>query len=728
VIARLGAKFAPAWASTLARLSLRLRGVVVVVLTAAALGAFWTLILGQLDALRAALLNTAERDARALASAVAGHAARSLRAIEHALADIDAEMYRNLGVIDLTEYVERRRDLVGLLDAVIIYDEDGQPIEASRIDGLAGQAVADRRDFVALQRGQPGALALGAPLKHPESGAWLIPFGRRLDWSDGSFRGALVAYARSDFFQRFYLSIDIGPEGLVALHSVGGALLALPDRAADAIGRAETGHPLMEKARAGAAGTHRGPGLVDGVPRLHGFVPIDGHPIVASVGLAEATVLAPYEAQRQSLVWQAAGASVLATALAALLFLQFGGRERDRTDRERADQRIRDAIDRMNDAFMLLDPDDRVQLYNERLLAFFPELAGTTSIVGLTFEQLLRRAIEGGGVTHRARGDIETWFAWRMERHRMKDAPFEQHVGPDRWLLTSERATSDGGTVIVWTDITRLKQQEQALREKEEQRERVIKELEAARAAAEAANLAKSNFLANISHELRTPLNAIIGFSDVMRGQMLGPMGTQRYVDYASDIHGSGRHLLALINDILDMARIEAGKMQLYRERVDIADLAHSCARMVAGLAQEAQIDMTVTAAERDLVIDGDARALRQVLLNLLSNAVKFNRAGGKVSVGARREGNQVMLTVTDTGIGIPKEDLGRIGLRFVRVESPDTRKVEGTGLGLSLSRALVELHGGTLEIASTEGEGTTVTVRLPVAATPAAGAQAAAS
>jgi two-component system cell cycle sensor histidine kinase PleC len=226
--------------------------------------------------------------------------------------------------------------------------------------------------------------------------------------------------------------------------------------------------------------------------------------------------------------------------------------------------------------------------------------------------------------------------------------------------------------------------------------------------------MSKSQFLANMSHELRTPLNAIIGFSDMMKGQLLGPIGSVRYIEYARDIHSSGTHLLSLINDVLDMSKIEAGRYTIHPEPLDAAEMLRTCERLVRVRASEAGVALGIAAAQ-ELPLSADARALKQILLNLLTNAIKFTPSGGSVSQSAGRENDGIVFRVSDTGCGIPAEDLPRIGRRFEQVDNALTRKGEGTGLGLALCRALVDLHGGTLTLESTVGVGTTVTVWLPL-------------
>lgn len=231
----------------------------------------------------------------------------------------------------------------------------------------------------------------------------------------------------------------------------------------------------------------------------------------------------------------------------------------------------------------------------------------------------------------------------------------------------------------------------------------------------EAANRAKSRFLATMSHELRTPLNAIIGFSEMMSAELLGPLGNKRYVDYAGSINESGRYLLDLINDILDMSKIEAGKYELVHEPVNVAKAIRLACHMVENSIRDKGLHLHFQNQNETVVIEADRRAFMQIMLNLLSNAVKFTEAGGSITITVTdHPENRVSISVTDTGIGIPADKLHRIGLPFEQVSSAMARGHGGTGLGLAITKKLVEMHDGELQIASTFGQGTAVSVIMP--------------
>jgi signal transduction histidine kinase len=247
------------------------------------------------------------------------------------------------------------------------------------------------------------------------------------------------------------------------------------------------------------------------------------------------------------------------------------------------------------------------------------------------------------------------------------------------------------------------------------EREATFSAVQRAKEEAESASRSKSEFLANMSHELRTPLNAIIGFSDVMAGEKFGPLGNERYVQYVHDVGDSGRHLLSLINDVLDISKVECGKLDLHEEAVDLAEIIDGSIRLMRQRAEAAQVSLTADVEASLPQLWADDRRIKQVVLNLLSNAVKFTPAGGSVSVRAFAGKDGLRFAVSDSGIGMDAAGI-ELALRpFGQVDSSLARKYSGTGLGLPLSKAIAELHGGTLEISSRPGEGTVVTVALPL-------------
>jgi len=383
-----------------------------------------------------------------------------------------------------------------------------------------------------------------------------------------------------------------------------------------------------------------------------------------------------------------------------------------------AETRLRDAIESVSEAFVLWDRAGRLLMCNSNYRQFF---------------SLEPRLLKPGA----SRETVERFAQLAVKQAQPKPdgrrGEREAELNDGRWVQISERRTADGGVVMTAADITAIKQQEEirrlneealqiavnGLEKSQEQLAELARKYEAEKIRAEGANKAKSEFLANMSHELRTPLNAINGFSEIMVGELFGPLGDRRYKDYAQDILNSGQHLLAVINDILDMSKIEAGKMNLKFDPTDLREVADDAVRLMRNRAESAGLQLTVDLPDMP-EIEADYRALKQILLNLLSNALKFTPRGGVVSVIGQplRDGrgvDRVRLGVRDTGIGISREDLDRLARPFEQVESQHSKTQQGTGLGLALTKSLVEMHSGVLQIESEPGQGTLVSVLLPV-------------
>lgn len=277
-------------------------------------------------------------------------------------------------------------------------------------------------------------------------------------------------------------------------------------------------------------------------------------------------------------------------------------------------------------------------------------------------------------------------------------------AGAEYWLYTRKAlvtvASGERFVVGIIYDIT--------------ERKRMEKDLVAAKLQAEDANRAKTQFLANMSHELRTPLNAVIGFAELIKDEMLGAINEPRYREYAEDIHSSGKHLLQIINDILDMTKVEAGTYRLNEDVCDIAKIVADAIGMVHNQAIQHEVNVRIEVPDDLPLLFADARCIRQILVNVVSNAVKFTPKGGDVAVSARLSDGAVAIVVADTGIGMSQDDIPRAFSPFRQLESSLGRKFDGAGLGLSLVKAMVDLHEGTLQVESQVGAGTTVTVRFP--------------
>jgi len=351
--------------------------------------------------------------------------------------------------------------------------------------------------------------------------------------------------------------------------------------------------------------------------------------------------------------------------------------EREIAARRSAQNRLVNALENSAEGVVLADAAGHILIANSQVTAFFPSLAGSLA-PGAPFPEMLEGALA------QPRG--------------------EMCVDGIRWLHLSRSATADGGFVVIISDISALKERELALSTAKEQ--------------AEAANRAKTEFLANMGHELRTPLNAVIGFSEIIAGEMVGPVGQPSYKEFANDIMRSGRHLLEMINDILDYAKCDGGSLEIIPEPVDAHAAMDQIVAFFAREAERGQLTIAVAPASENIWLSADPTRLNRILQQLVSNAVKFTPAGGHINLSARRDGaGFIALSVADTGIGMRAEDIPVALSPFSQVDSSLSRRYEGTGMGLPLCKSIIELHGGRLDIVSAPGKGTTVTVLLQEAA-----------
>ena len=390
-----------------------------------------------------------------------------------------------------------------------------------------------------------------------------------------------------------------------------------------------------------------------------------------------------------------------------------------------ADMRLRDAIETISEAFVLWDSENQLVMCNSKFQRLH-NLPSEAIITGASYSQVMLL-----GTPPLVRAQVPLG-----ERPQAGARTYEARLSDGRWLQINERRTKDGGYVSVGTDITTLKRHEEQLLESERRlmatvadlrRSRQTLEVQAAqladlaeryleqKAEAESANRAKSEFLANMSHELRTPLNAIIGFSEIMEQQTFGALGCERYLDYSSHIRKSGEHLLSVISDVLDMSRIEAGRLRLERAKMEVQDLLSKSIDQVRAGAELKNISLIAEIMPKQ-TIHADAEQLQKVLVSLLRNAVKFTPEGGRVVLRGRILPDAVNIYVEDTGVGISQEALSRLGKPFEQIDTPLENGMRGSGLGLAIARSLVELHGGTLRIRSTVGTGTIVRLQLPIA------------
>tara|TARA_B100000678_G_scaffold54035_1_gene43281 strand:- start:12096 stop:14549 length:2454 start_codon:yes stop_codon:yes gene_type:complete len=403
----------------------------------------------------------------------------------------------------------------------------------------------------------------------------------------------------------------------------------------------------------------------------------------------------------------------------------------DVTDRRHLEERIRASEARLRQAFEGFSMP--IALWdNRRRLVFWNESFAKTFDLD---SDVLRP-----GASHDV-VNMEISKTIRMDRStEMAMGEREVLLRNGRWYHLAERETSSGLMLSIGSDISKLKYQQDEHLRNEKKLKRLVSELERSegrareftrkyaeeKTKAEHASQAKGSFLANMSHELRTPLNAINGFSEMLVKEVFGPLGDKRYQSYAEDILISGQHLLDMINDILDMAKIESGKMTINTKPIDPVEPVDAAVRMIRRKADEKNLTLELIHQEDIQDIEADHRAVRQMVLNLASNAIKFTRDGGRVTVSLENQGQFVAIKVKDSGVGISKDDLPKLANPFEQAQSNQDMNQNGTGLGLALTRSLAEMHGGKFVIESELGVGTTVTLLLPVQQPDEAGSEAA--
>ena len=434
--------------------------------------------------------------------------------------------------------------------------------------------------------------------------------------------------------------------------------------------------------------------LLDSMPLQHVTAAI----CMLAVVLYSSSALVPMTSNHRELLIALISGSLGWLMLASLNRQQRAVRELRAREQQLADQSalLQSTLENMGEGLSVFDRDGRLIAWNGRFaqLLALPTGLRSTSLYDVLLQQATRGDFGPVDPVPEARERVAQFY---------RDVPSvnERTTANGQVLQIRRRAMPDGAVVSLYSDITERKASEEKMAQ--------------ALSQAEQANRAKSDFLANMSHELRTPLNAIIGFAEAVSSELLGPVYDKKQLEYIKDIHSSGLLLLSIINDVLDMSKIEAGKLELLRERVPVQPLIREAVRMVSERAKSRKLALVTTAPEEEIAVWGDERAIKQILLNLLSNAVKFSDEGGRVDIRASfDDAGDLVLDVEDYGIGMAAKEIDRALEPFGQAKPAVTKSHGGTGLGLPIAKGLTDAHGGKLSVKSAPRRGTRVRIVLP--------------
>ena len=553
-----------------------------------------------------------------------------------------------------------------------------------------------------LQHDDPGVF-ISTPMQSRVAGTIRVFLVRRINGPGHVLVGLVVGSIEIADLEDFYRAINLPTgESVTLLRRDGLVLVRHPDIAHQAGTFLDRNAPWYGIV-ADHGGTYLSPGFLGGGgPSLVSVHPLRNWPLVIDVSIQERVALAQWSYQAIFIACTAFGAATGLLVLFAVIVRQFSRQEAQNARLVRtaaalraSEARIKDFAEMSSDWLWEIDADLRFSWASDNELlrqSGVPDRIGKTpwDAMGADISEPHWACLRADMMAHREFRD----FHARKPRVN----------GPSRHVsVAGKPVINESGAFLGYRgtgrDITAEVEAEQGLR--------VAKER------AEAASRAKSEFLANMSHELRTPLNAIIGFSELIRDQPFGRIGAN-YVEYATDINSAGHHLLDMINDVLDLSKIEAGRYEIADETVELGMIVRSCIGMLKPRAQDDGVRIDNTTTGRRIVLRGDGRALKQVVLNLLSNAVKFTPKDGVVSLSMEQSCDGISLIVSDTGIGIDAAALQSLGQPFHQADASISRKFGGSGLGLAISRKLLALHGATLTIESVPGRGTTVRATFP--------------
>ena len=697
----------------------------------------WTLTAISILNARNTSLETAKTNVSNLSAAFAEETYFTIRNINDIMSEVADQVIAHNGNFNVYKFKNHTEPLSNSFDQIILLGPNGR-LRSATIAPHTGQVdYSDREYFrVHLERVIKG-IFIGAPVTGRLTHKITIPISMRLETKDGRFLGVLAFSFQPITLTHLNNIVNLGPRGFMGLARSDNVLLARftstsPD-GTEGIGKIINIPQTPVKFESKHDNVSIRPSFSDHVMRIISDRRVFDYPLWVGVGFDLDDVMAPANTYTKILLVAVGIITLLLAGLVRYLLqaidrraahkialdeqqlkLKVANNELTTTNSklatantnlqastERAEQAETLLVDAMNcisEAFVIFDKDDRLILCNDLYWQLYPP---STELLkpGVSFEELLRYNLAHGAYTD-AIGHEEEWLAEHMRMHRRANLVVEQPWYDGRYLMVTDRRMKSGGTAGLRIDITNLVRTREAL--------------EKALDKAEAVSQAKTLFLANMSHELRTPLNAIIGFSQLIRDQTLGPAGVPAYAEYAKDIHDSGEHLLEIINNVLNASRIEVGKFDIKEETIEIGEIVRSAMLAVRVQASKKSLALEQRLPEEPVMLRADALRLRQILINLLANAVKFTPEGGRVTLSFEASPAAAVFTVADTGIGMSLDEIAVATEPFRQIENVLVKRHEGVGLGLSLAKHMTEMHGGTLEIESEKGAGTTVRVVLP--------------
>ena len=656
-----------------------------------------------------------QRDLTNLAVVLAEQTARYVQTVDLVMTEVKSwakdpdsrslvTFERSMRSTEVHQLLVERPTSVLQTHAVVIVGADGEILNSSRSPVLPGVNIADKDYFQYLKGHNDPALVVGLPAIDRTTNRPSLFFARRVSSPDGAFLGLVVGVVDAAYLGDFYRSISERLGGAVTLlRRDGVVLLRYPDP------RGIVGRQLVHAAPwfarvAEGGGTYRSPGYLEGAPSVIVAQPLSDYPLVVNVMRPDAVILAPWRREAAYIAAGALAAAVGCIIMTCIIAGQFRRQQRQNAKLSQtaaslhvSEQRLRTFAEMSADWFWEQDTD--LQFLRD---ANIP-LTSHVSDIGKTRWDFADVSMS------QDRWDVH--IADLTARRPFRDF---------RW----ERIRTDGKRMYMSTSGDPIFDEVGAFMGYQGTGRDISADVEAAeqlriaKDRAEAANRAKSEFLTNMTHELRTPLNAIIGFSELIHDQE--PDRTDsNHMEWSEAILSSGRHLLDIVNKLLELARIEAGHYELASERIMLSAVVPRCLVMVAPQAGDnhVRVDCHLLAGMGQIAVRGDNRAMKQIVLNLMTNAIKFTPAGGVVSIRVDRVANGgLVIVVADTGIGIDPVILPSLGEPFIQADASISRRYGGTGLGLAISRKLMELHGGTLTIESILGDGTTVRASFPAA------------